>query len=121
MPKKQNNDFIQQYLVMSDKHGQSFKTRVGHMTEYFCAKYTTSGCGHVSPDFFRVYSLSRNKRVEFLYRHFSLISVRTHHPEQEQEHAHQCVFKFTEVIISSAQVTGLHKINSVTKEVCFWL
>ncbi|ROL50765.1 hypothetical protein DPX16_15009 [Anabarilius grahami] len=35
---------------------------------------------------------------------------------REQEHAHQRAFGFTEVVGSAAQVTGLHEINNVTKE-----
>ncbi|ROI16073.1 General transcription factor IIE subunit 2 [Anabarilius grahami] len=52
-----------------------------------------------------------------LYGHFSRKSVRARRPEREQEHSHQCAFGFMEVVGSAAQVTGLHKINKVTKEV----
>ncbi|ROJ29192.1 hypothetical protein DPX16_13636 [Anabarilius grahami] len=42
--------------------------------------------------------------------------VHTSTRAKEQEHAHQRAFGFTEVVGSAAQVTGLHEINNVTKE-----
>ncbi len=35
------------------KHGQSFKKKIGRITEYFCAKNLTSGFVQVSESFFR--------------------------------------------------------------------
>ncbi len=35
------------------KHGQSFKKKIGRITEYFCAKNHTSGFVQVSESFFR--------------------------------------------------------------------
>jgi len=101
------------------KHGQSFKTRVGVFSVPKILFQILTGFRV----FFSSMGLSDVNGGEIPCTGASPGRARAHTSTRarEQEHAHQHVFGFTEVVGRAAQVKGLHEINIVTKEVCFWL
>ncbi len=90
------------------KHGQSFKKKIGRITEYFCAKNLRTSFG----EFFSIVVLYDVNDGGTPYMGISRPC--THRPEWERERAHQRAS-----VGRLAARASLGK--NVSKEVCFWL
>ncbi len=97
------------------KHGQSFKKKIGHITEYFCAKNLTSGFVQVS-EFFSIVVLDdvNDGGTPYMGIPPGRTHPCTHRPEWERERAHQRA--------SIGRLAARDSLGkNVSKEVCFWL
>ncbi len=84
-------DYTVKELDSHAKHGQSFKKRLGRITEYFCGKNLPSGFVQVPESFFSIMALPDVMRGGTPYMGISPGRARpcTHRPDRERERAHQ--------------------------------